>query len=122
MAVFRGREKPAPDLRFGPLRAGRHAMHAVRGDPADRARVGRRKPDAAFEAMRIVARENGDIAGVEGHRRHPVDLDDQLAGPDVVIAHQRFGDREERLEMARRELRVHTEIAGELAVDDHPAA
>ena len=72
--------------------------------------------------MRIVAREDGDVPRVESHRLHPVHLDDQPARADVVIAHQLLGNREERFEVPRRELRADAEFTRELTVDDDSAA
>ena len=60
-------------------------------------------------------------ARFERDRRHPVDLDDQLARADVVITDQLVRDRIEGREMARRELRRDAEVAAELAVDDNAA-
>ena len=121
LAILRRRQESAPHLGLRPFGPGRHAMDAVGGDLADLARIGRDQPGPALQLVRVVTRQDRHVARAQSDRGHPVDLDDQLARANVMITDQLVGSREEGLEMARGEFRVHAEVAAEFPINDHPA-
>ena len=75
----------------------------------------------ALQNVTLVHVREGEVHSFEADRRLALNLDDRPARADVVIADQLVGIGEERRAMVGCELRKHAEVAGELAVDNHPA-
>ena len=69
--------------------------------------------------MGVVPRENGNGACLQCHGSHPVDLDDQLARSDIVVADEFLWNGKEGREMAGRELGRDAEVPAEFPVYDH---